>query len=287
MKSMKLPCSIGVARVAIVVVSAILLVACGSTPTKREIPTAVQERRDQGMEMWKERCERSGFSIHKTIQGVDGIYLVNVRMRANFGESVEDQFALDDPYGRDSIGDNYILNFFHGFYYRTLASRPTIPGAPPRVGYRFVETIDPKDGRLYRFTGRIKYLRSPDEGKADRGWEIHLERTPIDQRSARFGVRFDDISTRKDRQHWIAGSSLKVIDLETDDVIAERIGYMVDRAQGSRAGNRSPWLFAADTACPDFHRNPNSSIRNGAAAQMGQTLDFVEQVLRPTLQLSN
>ena len=100
-------------------------------------------------------------------------------------------------------------------------------------------------------------------------------------------MRFDDISTHEDRQHWIAGSSLKVIDLETDDVIAERIGYMVDRAQGSRAGNRSPWLFAADTACPDFHRNPNSSIRNGAAAQMGQTLDFVEQVLRPTLQLSN
>ncbi len=88
-------------------------------------------------------------------------------------------------------------------------------------------------------------------------------------------MTFDDISTREDREYWIAGSSLKVIDLANNEVIAERIGYMVDWAQGSRAGGRSPWLFAADNACPRF------SDRNGSSAQSYQALDFVEQVLKP------
>jgi hypothetical protein len=63
--------------------------------------------------------------------------------------------------------------------------------------------------------------------------------------------------------------------LQTNAVIAERIGYMVDRAQGSTGGFRSPWLFAADNACPLF------SSRQGASAQLLQTEEFVEKVLKP------
>jgi hypothetical protein len=93
----------------------------------------------------------------------------------------------------------------------------------------------------------------------------------------------DDISTREEREYWIAGSSLKVIDLQTNEVIAERIGYMVDWAQGSQAGGRSPWLFAADNACPDFNRNRLRRVPGpGFSAQAGQTIDFVDQVLKPS-----
>lgn len=271
----------GRARGVIALLGVALLVACGNAPATREFLSAEQERRNRGVAMWKAHCAKSGIFIHKTIENIEGIYLINVRTRLNLGESPQDQFALDDPYGHDSVGENYILNFLYGFYYRSAESKPRIPGAPPRVGYRYVEAIDPNDGRLYRFTGRLE--KSKGEEGRDPGAKVHmrLERTPIDKPSARFGVKFEDISNQEDRNYWIAGSSLKVLDLESGEVIAERIGYMVDWAQGSRAGNRSPWLFAADTACPDFHRNPNSPIRNGAAAQMGQTLDFVEQVLKP------
>ena len=96
-------------------------------------------------------------------------------------------------------------------------------------------------------------------------------------------IAYDDISTREERDYWIAGSSLKVIDLKTNEVIAERIGYMMDWAQGSRVGGRSPWLFAADNACPDFHRFRTPSVQtNGASNQSWQTLDFVEKVLKPS-----
>jgi hypothetical protein len=68
--------------------------------------------------------------------------------------------------------------------------------------------------------------------------------------------------------------------------MAERIGYMMDRGQGNRSGGRSPWLFAADNACPGFQRNPNRPIPpgRGASAQSHQTEDFVETILKPILE---
>lgn len=110
-----------------------------------------------------------------------------------------------------------------------------------------------------------------------------LDKAPTIGPRPRYGVTYDDISTHEEREYWIAGSSLRVIDLQTNEVIAERIGYMVDWAQGSQAGARSPWLFAADNACPDFNRNNVRRVPGpGFSAQAGQTIDFVEKVLKPS-----
>jgi hypothetical protein len=65
------------------------------------------------------------------------------------------------------------------------------------------------------------------------------------------------------------------MDLQTNEVIAERVGYMVDWAQGSVVGGRSPWLLAANQACPKF------VDRHGSTAQIAQTEKFVEKVLKP------
>jgi hypothetical protein len=159
-----------------------------------------------------------------------------------------------------------------------------------------VEVQDSKDGRRYRYTGAVKAVRKKDANapnvqlKLRRNpnydlniYEFVLDRIPAPGAAPRYGVTYDDISTREEREYWIAGSSLKVVDLQTNEVIAERIGYMMDWAQGSRAGGRSPWLFAADNACPDFHRFKNPVVQTrGASNQSWQTLDFVEKVLKPS-----
>ena len=112
-----------------------------------------------------------------------------------------------------------------------------------------------------------------------------LDKTLSPGAQPRYGVTYDDISTREEREYWIAGSSLKVIDLKKNEVMAERIGYMMDRGQGNTSGGRSPWLVAADNACPSFQRNPLLPLPRGqgAAAQRHQTQDFVEKVLKPKL----
>jgi hypothetical protein len=65
-----------------------------------------------------------------------------------------------------------------------------------------------------------------------------------------------------------------VIDLKTNEVMAERIGYMMDRDQGDESFGRAPWLFAVRNACPPFPRTPG-----GRPFVMDQTRNFVEKVL--------
>lgn len=237
-----------------------------------------QRQVGKAVAMWQERCKKAGEFIHRTVDNVDGIALLKVRTANQF----DDQFQLDDPYGHDSINEEYVLNFLRGYYHQR--GEPVRQGFAPRIGYRFVEAHGPStDGRLYRYTGRFEEPWLTNKSYLKGYIRFVLDKTPINAFSARYGVTFDDISTREERERWIAGSSLKVIDLKNQMLIAERVGYMVDAAQGSRAGQRSPWLLAAQNACPDFNRNNLRPVPGPAAvAQVGQTLDFVEKVLTPS-----
>jgi hypothetical protein len=236
------------------------------------------DRRQRAVALWQERCKSAGEFIHKPVRDVEGVVLLTLRHKFNR----ESQFELDDPYGHDSVAEEYLMNFLRGFYHQRPNAWPA--DYPPRIGYQFVEARDPKDGQLYRYTGRLDEPWQTNKSYLKGYLRFVADRVPIAAPTARYGVRFDDISTRQERELWIAGSSLKVVDLQTQEVVAERVGYMVDLAQGSRAGQRSPWLFAAENACPDFFRNyppaPNRPQR-AMTAQFGQTLDFVEKVLKP------
>lgn len=262
--------------------SAVLaLSACGTAASSRGID---KSRQEVAIAMWKERCQKAGEFIHQTVEGVEGVYLMKLRPK-NSNEG--NQFELDDPYGRDVGGTGVISSFLR------LGAPPDKPlPATTTKGYRYVVAKDLDDGQLYRFTGswvstRKKDVTSPwiqAELKQNPNFDLNiydyvLQKAPPNP-LPRYGVTWDDISTREEREYWIAGSSLKVIDLQTNKVIAERVGYMVDWAQGSRAGNRSPWLFAADTACPVF-ANPADRRQPEATAQPGQTYRFVSKVLKP------
>jgi hypothetical protein len=240
-----------------------------------------QERLAKAEAMFQERCKTAGEKIFRAAKSVEGIFLMKLRLVRNFS----DQFALDDPYGRDLVGEGYIETFLRGSYQANTRG-VDVPGAPPRTGYLFVEAIDVNDGNRYRYTGRIE-----EPWQNDKKFLKGYTRFVIDKILApgglpKFGVTYDDISTREDREYWIAGSSLKVIDLTNNEDMAERIGYMMDRGQGNTSGGRSPWLLAADNACPSFQSNPLISLQRGqgAAAQARQTQDFVERILRPMME---
>ena len=236
--------------------------------------------------MFAERCKKAGEFIHRTAEGVEGVFLMKIRPEGmNFG----DQYRMDDPYGRDFGGDAYIKSFLAGFFEANYR-RPDVPkqDAPPHVAYSYVEALDPQDGKRYRYTGSMKVVGKKDasainvrvEISRNPNYDLNIYAFVLDRVSApgpmpRYGVTYDDISTREDRDYWIAGSSLKVIDLKTNEVMAERIGYMMDRGQGNTSGGRAPWLRAANNACPKF---PTSG---GHAYQTDQTHDFVAKILIP------
>ena len=247
-----------------------------------------KERQRIAAEMFRERCKKAGVFIHRTVEDVEGIFLMKLRPQ---GVNFDEQYILDDPYGTDLMGgDGYILSFLKGYFQKTTTPGPNRPPDAPvdPQGYEYVEAIDPKDGVRYRYTGSVKAVRqkkidAPNvqlELRRNPNYDLNiydyiLERIPSNAPRPRYGVTYDDISTREERDYWIAGSSLRVIDLQTDEVMAERIGYMVDWAQGSSAGGRSPWLLAANNACPEF------ASRHGASAQTYQTIRFINESLKP------
>jgi hypothetical protein len=279
---------------AVVLLAATALTACAQTPPGKEDP---KTRLAKAEAMFAERCKWAGEFIHRTAENVEGVLLMKLRPKGiNYG----DQYLMDDPYGRDVGGDGYIMTFLRGYETRQAEFAP---GAPMRYGYRYVEALDEKEGQRYRYTGAMKAVGRKDPNtpnhqisiKHNPNYDLNiydfvLDKVPAPGKPPRYGVTYDDISTREERDYWIAGSSLKVIDLKTNEVMAERIGYMMDRGQGNTSGGRSPWLLAANNACPDFWRNtklarPNRTEASfGASLQAHQTEDFVESILMPKLE---
>ena len=234
----------------------------------------MKERQRIATAMFQERCKKAGVFIHRTADNVEGVFLMKLRSKdINRGQ----QYELDDPYGRDLSGNGYITSLLLGLFENNVQlSKNPPPGAPlPPKGYLYAEAVDPKDGIRYRYTGEIVEPWQTDKTylKGYKKFEMHRQATTGPM--PRYGVTYDDISTKEERDYWIAGSSLRVIDLQTNEVIAERIGYMVDWAQGSSVGGRAPWLFAADNACPEF------AHIHGSTSQIFQTLRFINKSLKP------
>lgn len=244
------------------------LSACATEPSTAEI----KERQTKAQAMFAERCKVAGERIHRTVDDVAGIYLLKIRPEGvNYG----DQFKMDDPYGSDLGGEAYLKSFLRGFFEKV--KDPT-PYTPPHLGYLYVEAVDPKDGKRYRYTGRMEEPWQTNKAYLQGYIRFVMDKAPAPGAAPRYGVTYDDISTREEREYWIAGSSLRVVDLQTNEVIAERVGYMMDPYQGSQAGQRSPWLLAANTSCPAFLG------RHASSDQIGQAEKFVGQVLKPKIQ---
>lgn len=243
---------------------------------------------DASMALFAERCKTAGERIAQTVDNVDGVVWMKWREKTSNADNYADQWKLNDPYGQDCGLEGCILQLLRATEGVALASPETTRRQALR--FKFVETTDPRDRQRYRYTAAIRsvsqtphevfvrHVEATGSGAESDGHFVALERKPIAQFDARYGIAWDDISTREDRQHWIAGSSLKVIDLQANEVIAERVGYMIDRGQGSQAGFRSPWLYAAYTACPAFDQSESKS-----PIKTSRSRAFVFKVLRTSL----
>jgi len=226
--------------------------------------------------LFKHRCTNAGERVLRTVKDVEGISLLKVRPPPVLDDY---QYRLDDPYGRDAGGVAYIESFLKAKFDMYESYRPFRPKykkiAPQsQFGYYFVDVIDQDNKRRTRYTGRVEQPGKTNPKYSFDYFRVVMESSPALEPAPRYAVTYDDISSPEDRAYWIAGSSLKIIDLQDGTVIAERIGYLMDKGQGASGGGRLPWLLAAYNACPAFPGNHPSG-------QSGQTNRFVEKVLVP------
>jgi hypothetical protein len=216
-------------------------------------------RRQQAEEAFQEHCKTAGVRIYKKVPDVDGVLLMK---RRPVDQSTSSQNA-PDPYGKDLGGDAYAHTMLWGR--GSLGS--VLSTADKALGYRFA-VIPNSNG-----SGYTRFELTNKKARFD-AWEVAA--TPATT-LPRYGVSWEDISSAADRERWIAGSRLFVVDTQTGEVLAERIGWIFDRGLGSEAGQRQPWLFAALDACPPLPKLPN-----GFPDSAGQTRDFVDRVLIPS-----
>lgn len=268
-----------------IAISTSILIACNANPAIKEQQTT---KRQSAVDLFKERCKSAGIKIHKRVENVDGVMLIKVRFQPS---SSTDQFTLSDPYGDDGVDDLYIRTFLRNYDSHNGTTKRDKP--PYRRGFKFIEVQNEQTGHIDQYTGAWSLiarklpngasLKPDDDGLRK---EFVLSKRIVTTPQAHYGVTFDDISTWTDRSFWIAGSSLKIIDLKTKEVIAERIGYMMDVGQGNNSGGRQPWSRAAANACPDFKdRLESQKILKDLppySYQRMQTTDFVESVLIPS-----
>lgn len=229
---------------------------------QQEVVDDYKVRLAKAQALFADRCKTAGEKIYRTVDNVEGTYVMRPRNEPlNYGQ----QFKLDDPYGYAGTGDDYLKLFVRGRPIEPTKIAESIDSSKV-VAYRFVETADESGKGFYRYTTSMAKEES-EHITRNGGGIVPLSKVHAPSRSAKYGVMWDDISTQEDRENWIAGSSQKIVELETNQVIAERVGYMFDSGLGDTSGGRSPWTAARSNACPPLNE---------------QIFYFFDRVIQPT-----
>lgn len=222
-----------------------------------------QARYNKAKAIFDERCKTAGEKIYHTVEGIEGITLLNVpqEYRHEFGS---------DPMWEGaglpglSTGNYYISMFLdQGIVSENLEPKRRINPNPRKVilnkeeivyfGYRYV---DVKQGNNY-FRYHYHNIMIDDT------MIIEL----IKEKPSRYIVEFLPNLDHSERQLWVAGLTINVYDSETNTLMASKTWYSMEPGMGNR-NQRIPWHFAI--TCPETNVYSDEAIRL-----------FVDQVVKP------
>jgi hypothetical protein len=240
--------------------------------------------------LYEEKCRTvAGEKIYRTVPDVEGIVLLKVRPQRT-DRDLANLMWPGAAFARESPGDSFISTFL-GYEYSSSSTGEAI--TPTRrgyintdrrpgglAGYHYVDVIDENDGKRYRVTGSNKAIRKKDTSapnvqlamRNDPNYDLNVYQWTLDKVSApnpspRYGVTFEDHVIPEERALGVASSTVKVVDLITNEVLGEMTRYAWGSTLPS-AYNPTPWLTA------DFC--PNQAVGVSAA-----TRKLVDQILIP------
>ncbi|MDR1850501.1 MAG: hypothetical protein LBQ75_10730 [Zoogloeaceae bacterium] len=195
---------------------------------KGKAEIAAHEKEDYAY--FQKKCaEDSGRFIYKTVtEPQESVYMMKPRKEAT-PQELADQFWMGDPYGM-WLGQWSLLQK------QKNAEGDELPM------FSFVETHDlDHPDQLWRYY--LRGFREPEDGSCP--YDTRSFRCePAENIQSRYGITWDDLSSNEDRRYWVAKSRLQIIDLQTKEVMAERIGYV----SGKRYA-KQPWERAYPV-CP-------------------------------------
>ena len=205
--------------------------------------------------------ERAGEKIYKKIEDVEVIALVKVSVGNKFHTSVTtaNPLLLGANLDSEKPWVGWLLSKTGPWAYGNYTAVEIVEGdrvarfrATPKFPLMIENTQDPERG-----FGMYPILN----------WEIvpTTESLPI----AKVAVRWEEISTERDRLNFIIGAKRIVLDKVTKEVLAESTTYLIDHTFGRSNSHALPWVESyvagqngrAKVLCPSI----TSDIRTVAA----------------------
>ena len=241
----------------------VALAACadrqGGTDAKAQ-EAAYREKYAKAEALFKERCKTAGVVIKRTVKDVEGIELRKVRPKLEWGDKrYFDPMFEGAALAAEPGGDEYLKRFLLSKIRLIDAPeerdalvrperQPGLRELPSWRGYRYVEIVDPLEGKRYRVTLPWDPTQVNINGQVQR--EISTGSPP------RYALDQLDIVDPADRAYWIAGTQLRAIDQQTGEVLGQLTRYVFDPGFGSGAAGVWPWQYASRTECPSIPGEP-------------------------------
>ena len=230
------------------------------SPLVRELKRDQQKAAEKEAE-WRKRyepakarfdqlCQNAGEKIYRTADNVDGILLLKVRgddekYQDSFYNPRKDQMwedaAVESEFDREAYIEEFLLPYTSSF---------------PR--YIYADVLQ-KNGLV------IRYSRQ----REDQNWVMEQQPTPHPR--ARYAVTYENDISWENRKHWIAGTTIKIIDTKTNELMAEKTMY----------------AFVPELGYSKFEQNPNPWGRgmrcpSGESEFEQRTVTFAIKVLIPS-----
>ena len=224
---------------------------------------AYQQRYQAAKAVFDRQCQNAGEKIYRTVDNVEGIMLLRVREKYlnknGYDPMWDDAAALSGSYPTDGVEKYYINNFLQ---FSTGAEgggglaveENLLPNSKYLPRYRYVDVLQSDGKSVIRYRGGWNVNRKP----------LAEEANP--KQPARYAFTYENNVDPELRKLWIAGTTLKVLDLKTGELLAEKKVYAFETKFGGTANHTTPWSLAIK--CPDDENLQISRF-------------FVERVLKP------
>ena len=241
----------------------IVLVVFGYYPVKVNIEGYQRKQIYEAQKaLFDKRCENAGVKIYKTVENVEGILLLKVRPKRE-EKDMSDPMWPGAPFVHEYSEEQYITSFLFFRSDTTVAQKVT-----ENPGYKFVDVIE-ADGKRYRYTAT--YKARTDDYYIKLSWiDYEIKKELTTEPAPRYAVTYEDDLNPADRAQWVAGSTAKVLDMQTNEVLGTFTRYAVEYGQGGNTNQRTPWALA--------YKCGESGGKNAAIP----TRHFVDQILKPT-----
>ena len=204
-----------------------------------------RKRYDPAKARFDQLCQNAGEKIYRTADNVDGILLLKVRgddeKYQNYSYNpLKDQMWEDAAVPMEAMGKEYIINFLP---YRS------------HVHYDYIDVLQ-KDKSIIRYSGDWHITSNAP---------FQVELNPRNR--ARYAVTHENDVSWENRKHWIAGTTIKIIDTKTNELMAEKTMYVFVPELGYSKFEQNPNPWGRGNRCPD--ENPYYQ----------ETVTFVRKVL--------